>query len=88
MYLYPEKDEFRRMVRLLRQVWRLAQENLISTLKKIVDPTALSIIILIETKKIAKQVFYSAPEKWGGGSKKPKMIPTHTIVNYVLLKLF
>ena len=66
MYLYPEKDEFRRMVRLLRQVWRLAQENLISTLKKIVDPTALSIIILIETKKIAKQVFYSAPE---GGQK-------------------
>ena len=56
MYLYPEKDEYRRMVRLLRQVWRLAQENLISTLKKIVDPTALSIIILIETKKIAKQV--------------------------------
>ena len=72
MYLYPEKDEYRRMVRLLRQVWRLAQENLISTLKKIVDPTALSIIILIETKKIAKQVLYSAPGKLGG--KKHKMI--------------
>ena len=58
MYQYPERKEFRRMVRFLRQVWRGAQDKLVLTLKKIVDPAALSVIILIEAKKITKQVRY------------------------------
>ena len=59
MYQHPERAEPRRLVRFLRQVWRGAVSSLLDTLKLIVDPPALSLVILKEAKQITKQVMFS-----------------------------
>ena len=63
MYQHPDRAECRRLVRFLRQLWRGAHTSLLDTLKLIVDPPALSLIILNETKKITKQVIISGSFK-------------------------
>ena len=56
MYLYPGKREVKRKVRFLRQLWHALQMEVKTTLKKIVDPVAMSLVILEEGKKLARRV--------------------------------
>ena len=56
MYLYPGKREVKRKVRFLRQLWYALEMEVKTTLKKIVDPVAMSLVILEESKKLAKRV--------------------------------
>ena len=56
MYLSPESVAVRRRVRFLRQVWRGAEEQLYSVLKQIIDPAALAVVIISESKAVAEQV--------------------------------
>ena len=46
----------KRKVRFLRQLWHALQMEVKTTLKKIVDPVAMSLVILEEGKKLARRV--------------------------------
>ena len=52
----PDVAKYRGLVRLLRSIWRSTQERLVAALNKIVDPAALSLVILQETRRKAKKV--------------------------------